>query len=218
MYKEKVIELKFNADYYKLIQVTNIDEVFDELIATKPSDVKVLDERIPYWTELWPAAMALSEFIAENESMFKDKSAIELGSGLALPSIVASQFVSTILISDYLEDALIYAKKNVTLNKIENAHFKLLDWRELSNNFKYDIILASDIAYEKRFFSQIPEALKKLMHQESIVLLSEPGRVFAKEFIDSLYNEFIVQSNYKVIKQRGGKFDVGIYNLKLKSS
>src|SRR5688572_33367426 len=49
----------------------------------------------PYTTlfrsQVWPSAIALSEFIVSNQQLVHNKNILELGAGLGLPSLVASK-------------------------------------------------------------------------------------------------------------------------------
>jgi predicted nicotinamide N-methyase len=217
VYKEEIINLSIKDKKIDLIQITNIDEIFDELILNHPDDDNVVDDSIPYWTDLWPAALGMSEFILENESLFEQKRVIEIGCGLGLPSIVAANIAKDVTMTDYLEDAIVFAKRNAALNKLENINFELLDWRSIEvGHQKYDVILASDIAYEKRFFEHLPFSLKAMMHYNSMAVLSEPGRAFAKDFVDGLIEHFAVTQFTKEVSWKGTKFNVGIYVLRAK--
>jgi predicted nicotinamide N-methyase len=217
VYKEEVLNLKIKDKNIDLIQITNIDEIFDQLILNHPDDVQIIDDSIPYWTDLWPAAIGMSDFILENETLFEQKRVIEIGCGLGLPSIVAAGVAKEVTMTDYLEDAIVFAKRNVALNNLKNINFELLDWRDIEvGHQKYDVILASDIAYEKRFFEQLPFALKAMMHYNSMAVLSEPGRAFAKDFVDGLIEHFAVTQFTKEVNWKGTKFNVGIYVLRAK--
>lgn len=149
-YDTEIVKLQLGTLVVDLYQVTNVDEVFDALINADPTSLEVVDERIPYWTELWPAAIALATYIEENKIFFQDKKVLELACGLALPAIIAGRFCNELTISDYLEDSLIFAKKNWALNHEKKANFELLDWRKLHLVTWPDIILISDVAYEKK--------------------------------------------------------------------
>ena len=76
---------------------------------------------------------------------------MELGAGMGLPSLVAASYTSAVVCSDYLTDALIFAKKNAELNGILSIRYECIDWRSYNSDQRYRLILASDIAYEKRF-------------------------------------------------------------------
>lgn len=216
IYKEEVLNIEILENkVYPILQITNVDEVFDELIKKHSDDIDVVDERIPYWTEIWPSAVGLSQYIIENKKLFHEKQCIEIGAGLGLPSIVISEYCESILLTDYLEDALLFAEKNTKLNKISNISFDLLDWRNIDGAYKkYDIILASDVAYEKRFFDDLPKALSRLMNENSMAILTEPGRKYAESFTEKLSDHFQVKKENKVVKWRGSDFKIGVYILR----
>jgi predicted nicotinamide N-methyase len=214
MYKEEIINLKIIDRMIDLIQITNIDEVFDTLIQSEKDNPSSLEDQIPYWTELWPSAIALAQYIEENRSIFKQKDVIELGAGLGLPSLVASPYCNTTLLTDLLPDAVNFAERNAIMNNLMNIDFQIMDWRNIKEeNKKFDIILASDIAYEKRFFLDLPNAIKSLMHEDSLAIITEPGRSFAKPFIEDLSHHFKMDKQLKTIDHRGVKVEIGIYLL-----
>lgn len=219
MYKTEVLSIDISGKKYSLNQVTNVDEVFDHLIQTSSNDINVTDERIPYWTEIWPSALGLSRFIIEHNSIFKSKNIIEIGSGLALPSIVVAEYCDKITISDYLEDALDFAKENVLLNEKNNINFSSLDWRNINNEPKYDVVLASDIAYEKRSFEFIPTAIKSLLKEDGVCYISEPSRAMAKEFFETKLPSIFRCKKIETyeIEWRGVVTKVRIYEIKIKN-
>lgn len=215
MYKTETLSLKICDKTYNINQVTNVDEVFDHLIHSAKDDVNVSDERIPYWTEIWPSALALSEFIIKNHGLFERKNIIEIGSGLALPSIVASEFAKEIIITDYLEDAINFARANVLLNERMNVNFSTIDWRNINTDIKYDVVLASDIAYEKRSFEFIPKAIETLLKDDGVCYISEPSRAMAKEFFATLMPSFFNCEKVASfdVDWRGVGTKVGIYRI-----
>jgi predicted nicotinamide N-methyase len=215
IYKEERITLSLEGKTFDLLQIANIDEVFDALIALPDAHVDKADERIPYWTEIWPSALALSAFILNNKDQVEGKTILELGAGLGLPSLVAACFSSTVVCSDYLTDALIFARKNAELNAISYIQYECIDWRSYNSDQRYALILASDIAYEKRFFEDLPGSLKKMMYPESEVWLSEPGRHFTAPFIQDLKNHFDIKSYPLPQTWRGTTFQTSVHVLKL---
>jgi len=215
VYKEEKITLSLEGMTFDLLQIANIDEVFDALIALPDAHVDKADERIPYWTEIWPSALALSVFILNNKDRVKGKTVLELGAGMGLPSLVAASYTSAVVCSDYLTDALIFAKKNAELNGILSIRYECIDWRSYNSDQRYELILASDIAYEKRFFEDLPGSLKKMMQPNSEVWLSEPGRHFTAPFILDLKNHFDIKSYPLPQTWKGTTFQTSVHVLKL---
>lgn len=212
-YKIEEVILDLGPHTYTLFQISNIDEVFDAMLSLPADNVIKHDERIPYWTEIWPSAIALSRFIGDHPDLIQDKKTLELGAGLGLPSLVAARFTKQLVCSDYLEDALVFAEKNALRNGIHHIQYACIDWRNLNNGAKYDVILASDIAYERRFFEDLPGAFKSLMHEKSVVLLSEPGRHFTAAFIEELSNHFDIKSYPLPQTWRGTHFSTSVHVL-----
>ena len=68
--KNRIIKKYNYGDYIiKLEQISNVDELVDEI----SDDEFNLDERLPYWAEVWPSAQALTGFVLKNQSLFKNK-------------------------------------------------------------------------------------------------------------------------------------------------
>ncbi|MFM2392139.1 MAG: hypothetical protein RLZZ546_116 [Bacteroidota bacterium] len=216
MYKEEILQLNISDKLYSFIQITNIDEVFDDLIKSDNGDEEI-EDFIPYWTELWPSAIGLSKFIIDYNQLFENKKIIEIGCGLGLPSIVSAAYSTDILATDLLKDAISFAFKNAKLNGLDlNIKFNILDWRSNDSKQKYDVVLASDVAYEQRYFEDLPNALDRLMHEDGIAVLSEPGRKFTKPFIDILNTKFKIFSYSYPVDWRGVSHEIDIYLMKKK--
>src|SRR5690349_17663578 len=60
----------------------------------------------PYWTQVWPAALAMAEFIVYHPAYVQNKKVLELAAGLGLPSLVAARWADEVFCSDYLPDAV----------------------------------------------------------------------------------------------------------------
>src|SRR4051812_33170258 len=67
-----------------------IDQVFNFLEGT--GDTRLLEELCPYFGVVWPAARGLAEYLSHlSESLMNQTRVIELGCGLALPSMIAAK-------------------------------------------------------------------------------------------------------------------------------
>ena len=179
-------EIKIAHLHLKIKRVSNIDDLLDDLIQKGNEDEAVKDERIPYWADLWPSAIALSEYLVQHNIVKPGMKVLEIGCGLGLPGIVAGKLGANVIFTDYLSEPLEYAKHNWSVNNDSQAKFVQLDWRKADYFYDADLILASDIAYESRSFIDIVNMLNALGKSDKQVLLSEPSRELAKPFMEMI--------------------------------
>ena len=153
------------------------------------------DERLPYWAELWPSARALTRFLLEVgsakvrvcESAKVDDWAgvrvLELGAGVALPSLALASRGADVLATDWYEDALRFARANAERNGVPGLRTELLDWRQLRGGWGYDLVIAADVLYEARNGPLLTALLPRVTAPGGTVLIADPGRVYASDFL-----------------------------------
>jgi predicted nicotinamide N-methyase len=121
----------------------------------------------PYWAELWPSARALAAYLAELE--LTGVRAIELGCGLALPSVAAALRGAEVLAVDHDPDAVRIARSNGQRagGRVQGLVSDLRDPPdELVGAGPFDLVLAADVLYD----GVLAAALARL-----IPLLTAPG-------------------------------------------
>ncbi|HXH89730.1 MAG TPA: 50S ribosomal protein L11 methyltransferase [Gaiellaceae bacterium] len=177
-------------------------------IAHPPSADELIDESafeheefLPYWAELWPSALALATVVSE--APLAGKRVIELGCGLALPSIVASLGGAEVLATDWSPDALVFAARNARLN---SAAFEVarLAWAkpELPDG-PFDLVLAADVLYERRNVAELLALLPRLGDE---VLLADPGRPALAAFVEGATPKWEVEWRAEAGLPRGGLY------------
>ena len=108
---------------------------------------------------------------------------LELGCGLALPSIVAALAGAHALATDWSGDAVALAAWNARRNGARVAT-AVVDWTDparLRAGAPWDLVLASDVLYERRNGVVLLELLPRL---GSSALLADPGRPGLESFLD----------------------------------
>ncbi len=154
----------------------------------RPSDLETLweamgeddldeDERIPYWVEIWPAAIHLAEWIADNPGEVSGRRCLDLGCGLGLCSCLAAKASARVVAVDNEWDAVGYTRHNVRQNGISPPDAVQMDWRGCG--FKpgsFSRVLAADIVYEKRFLEPVNAFLDRVLAPGGAVLLATPRR------------------------------------------
>lgn len=179
-YQLTLITQKIAGYAFRIYKIGNVDNVLDEVISQQPEP----DENAPYWTELWPSAIGLGEFISRKK--LEGRNALGLGSGVGLAEMVARRQGANVVLSDKQEDALRLAELNWFMNLDESPQLISLDWRQPNIDRRFDILLASDVAYEQRLFWPLIDTFRKILAPDGEIYLSEPNRPIAEEFFELL--------------------------------
>ena len=140
----------------------------------------------PYWSKIWPAAFALSQFLIDNRHYIINKKVEEFAAGLALPSLVAARFASTVNFSDHSNEAIDIAMLSTAYNDLKNISGKVIDWKEHQHHTNVDVVLMSDLNYEPQDFDALYNFIVSLINANITIILSTPQRLFAKPFVEKL--------------------------------
>lgn len=158
-----------------------------ELIAPRSPDELIdvsefnRDERLPYWAELWPSARALAAELLDSPA--PRGRVLELGCGIALPSLALRWRGVDAVASDYYTEALEFTLANAHRNDIPPPRTLLLDWRDPPPDLKpFDLVVAADVLYEKRNADALAKLLPRVTAPGGRVLLADPGRAHLEHF------------------------------------
>src|SRR3954447_3271370 len=141
------------------------------------------DERLPYWADLWPSARGLTRHLLDRPPA--ERRIVELGAGVALPSLALRSLGADPLATDYYADALRFADANAQRNGLGPLRTRLLDWRETPPE-RWDLVIAADVLYEQRNAEALAALLPRILAEGGQALLADPGRLYFPEFRDRM--------------------------------
>lgn len=205
--------IEISGNTFILDRVKNLDDLVDQV----SDDEFNKDERLPYWAELWPSALALTEYILNNGRIFKDKKVIELGCGMGLTTMALMKMQPKQLVAtDYEQPALDSTLKNFNLNKMDNLpRLELLDWRVPQIDEKFEVIIASDIAYEERFFRPLIDLFHLFLSRNGVIIIAEPNRSIARSFFGKLALAGFQYSCIEIpVNQSDKNINVSVYHIR----
>lgn len=149
------------------------------------------EELLPYWAELWPSSVALARAIA-NRSL-RNARTLELGCGLGLVSIAAAIAGGRVLATDWSAESVRFTNSNAQINEVD-VDTAIVDWAEpqtLIDQAPWQIVLASDVLYEKRSVDQMLDLLPRLVTKEGEVWIADPGRKTSMDFLDRASRDWL---------------------------
>ena len=159
------------------------EEAFDE------------EEFLPYWAELWPSGLALARHVATLD--LAGRRVLELGCGLGLPALAAALRGADVLATDWADDAIDLLRRNAARNGA-GLHVERVRWsapESLLRAAPWDLVLGADLLYEERNAEQLAALLPRLGGE---ILLGEPGRPSAKDFLDRFDAELVGERIYRL--------------------
>jgi predicted nicotinamide N-methyase len=168
----------------------------DELVS---EDEFKVDERLPYWAEIWPSARVLAEQLAGEPG--HGRTLLELGCGCGYVALVAGYLGFKVLATDYYEPACDFVTLNAARHEMSNITPALVNWRDLPDLGKFDMVVAADVLYEREYCKLVAGVIARTLSYHGKSIVTDPSRRRAASFLEEcaavgLAGERIVQVPY----------------------
>ena len=184
----------------------SIELASGELTLLQPDEVAELPDAgavewaplAPYWAVLWRSGVALAREL--DGTPLDGLRVVELGCGLAAPSIVAARGGASVLATDNCPEALELVAQNADANgvRVETA---VIDWaepEELIVRAPFDLVLAADVLYERASVALLLSLLTQLAPE---AWLADPGRPAAEAFLEQARRRWSVETRVRGVVQ-----------------
>ncbi|MFN2342825.1 MAG: methyltransferase [Desulfonatronovibrio sp.] len=173
MGSDQCIKLDMLGKEWVFSRSGNLENLWDEMIGDDPGD----EDRIPYWAEIWPASIVLSEHIYESSDTIRGMTCLDVGCGLGLTSVVAQSLGADVLAMDSQWEALRYCRYNAFLNNKKVLKCVQMDWRNPGITAGiFDFIWAADVLYEVRFTHPLTRLFKMALKDSGKIWIADPQR------------------------------------------
>jgi predicted nicotinamide N-methyase len=166
---------------------------------------------VPYWARPWPSGVGLAGHLKDNPPAPGTK-VLELGCGLALPSVVAARAGAHVLATDGATDAVAFAAHVLALNEVE-AEVAHVDWfahgNALVGRGPFDLVLAADVLYTRANVEAALRLFPKLVAPTGALIVADPNRAGAQGFLSA------ARASFHLVTDRGQ--DVSLHTLRLRN-
>lgn len=129
-----------------------------------------------YWSLFgvtWEAGLMLADAVAGKD--IEHRRILEIGAGLALPSLVLHRRGADITASDVHPLAEDFISENCARNALPPLPFRRLDWRSDDvEPGQFDLVIAADVLYEHDQVAPLARFVDR--HCANEFLLADPGR------------------------------------------
>jgi len=123
---------------------------------------------------VWPAGLLLADTMADHP--VEGKRILEAGCGLAIASMVLADRQADVTASDMHPLAGEFLERNAVRNGVRTVPFRVMDWRQQYEGVMFDMIIGSDLLYERGQPELLAEFIEGHIRAEASVVLADPGR------------------------------------------
>lgn len=129
----------------------------------------------PLFGQVWPSSQKLADLM--QTWLLGDKRILEIGCGLALASMVIHRRHGDITASDCHPLTEGFLNANLLLNQLPLLKYHIGNWERANPGLgEFDLIIGSDVLYERNQPEQLAAFIQLHMAQQAEVLIVDPNR------------------------------------------
>ncbi len=159
-------------------------------------NVGITDSQWSLFGVIWPAGFVLATLMEQKN--VEGLKILEIGCGLALASLVLKVRGCDVTVTDYNPAVSNFLKENVRINECLDIPFIQANWqdRDFSLGESYDLIIGSDILYERNHPQDIADFIDRNAKPKCEVIIVDPNRGNQNRFTREMEsNRFIHRKN-----------------------
>lgn len=185
-YTTRLLTLRFGGHDYRIRALSDLQQFADPHGLADRAGISSAQWSL--FGQVWPASRVLAQAMSDFE--VAGKRILELGCGLGLSSLVLQRRQADITASDHhplAEEFLIY---NAALNGLPMPAYLDLGWTLPQPNLgRFDLIIGSDLLYERGHAEQLSTLIANHAHPSAEVLITDPGRGNSGAFTTALLRQ-----------------------------
>lgn len=168
----------------------------------------VMDERLPYWADLWPSARVLAGALLGEVG--GGRRLLELGCGLGLDTIAAMLAGFDVTSTDYYEQSIHMTRANAARVVGREPTVRMVNWRAWPDDLgRFDVVIAADVLYENEYATLVAQCVARALEPDGVAIIADQGRlaqpVFRAALPDTgleIFAETVVPYENGAVKQQ----------------
>ena len=182
-YTTRLLTLRFGGHDYRIRALSDLQQFADPQGRAERAGISSAQWSL--FGQVWPAGRVLAQAMSGFE--VAGKRILELGCGLGLSSLVLQRRQADITASDHHPLAEEFLTYNAALNGLSPPAYLDLAWTLPQPNLgRFDLIIGSDLLYERGHAEQLSTLVANHAHPAAEVLITDPGRGNSGAFTTAL--------------------------------
>ncbi|MCB9686654.1 MAG: methyltransferase domain-containing protein [Alphaproteobacteria bacterium] len=173
---------------FDLTAIEDFEAAVSELAEAigRGADARWFEELCPMFGVIWPSARALAE--RATTLPLRGRRVLELGCGLALPSLVAARAGARVVATDQHPDTWTFLEQNLQRNRL-SLDYRSFDWAgplpDGVDERGFDLVMASDVLYAATMPELVAASFDRFLAPDGEGLLADPGRPWLQDFAEA---------------------------------
>jgi predicted nicotinamide N-methyase len=163
----------------EIVRPADADALLDEQQLLEPHDEMPWH---PYWAHSWDAAYGMAWELAERK--LSGLRVLDLGCGLGITGAAAAAAGAFVLLADHAPPALEFAELNCWTWR-DRVATRTLDWRTDQLGEQFDLIVGSDILYDRSDLAHLVSFWRGHLAPGGQVLLADPCRPLTAQLFET---------------------------------
>jgi predicted nicotinamide N-methyase len=182
-YTTRLLTLRFGGHDYRIRALSDLQQFADPQGRAERAGISSAQWSL--FGQVWPAGRVLAQAMSGFD--IAGKRILELGCGLGLASLVLQRRQADITASDHHPLAEEFLTYNAALNGLSTPAYLDLAWTLPQPNLgRFDLIIGSDLLYERGHAEQLATLVANHAHPAAEVLITDPGRGNSGAFTTAL--------------------------------
>ncbi|GAB6058259.1 class I SAM-dependent methyltransferase [Desulfonatronum parangueonense] len=182
-------KVRVGEDVVECLQVTDMEGYIEEELERAGG---AGFDALPLWAKIWPASLPLAIYM-QRLTPSPDERVLEIGAGLGLAGLFAARHGFSVVVSDIVPEALLFARINALQNSLgESVQVLPIDFVKNGHSGRYHRIIGSEVLYREQFFDPLLAFLRTHLEptSRSEVLLTADASRRSSKFFAAAKNHF----------------------------
>ncbi len=183
--------VRIGEDVLECLQLSDMEGYIDQRLNLSSFEVGpetgagVGIDALPLWAKIWPASLPLAMYMRRVVPGAGER-VLEIGAGLGLAGLFAAKRGFSVVLSDIVPEALLFARINALRNGLgDTVQVRRLDFTKEDHSERYDRIIGSEVLYRECFFESLSRFFRTRLESKptaEILLSANAGRRSIKFF------------------------------------
>ena len=175
--------LRIGEDVLECLQFSDMEAYIEQRLHRSSPGEGI--DALPLWAKIWPASFPLAIYMRGLRPASGER-VLEIGAGLGVSGLFAAKRGFSVVLSDTVPEALLFARINCLRNALgDEVRVQQIDFTASDDPGRFDRIIGSEVLYREQYFKPLLHFFRTNLEPKpsaEILLSADAGRRSIKFF------------------------------------